>query len=111
DLAALPPPPSRAVEMLDDRIVLMVYDKAVLDEEDVANATAIVWGNAQEAQLRPIGPRGFVTPGWVTVPSGPFVALMDCHEDAIVCSLRDRSGKVKQEHRAPISRGARVGVQ
>jgi hypothetical protein len=111
DLAALPPPPSRAVEMLDDRVVLMVYDKSVLDEEDVANATVIVWGHAPEPQLKPIGPRVFATPGWVTAASGPHVVLMDCRDDAIVCSLRDRAGQIELEHRVPLARGARVGVQ
>jgi hypothetical protein len=111
DLAALPPPPSRAVEMLDDRVVLMVYDKGVLDEDDVANATAIVWGNAPEAQLRAIGPRVFLTPGWVTAPSGPCVATVEYQDDALLCALRDKTGKVRQEHRVALARAARTGVQ
>jgi len=40
----LPPPPARAIEMIDDRVVLLVHDKAVLDEEDIANAHLIVYG-------------------------------------------------------------------
>jgi hypothetical protein len=111
DLAALPPPPSRAVEMFDDRVVLMVFEKGVLDEEDVANATTIVWGNSQEAVLKAIGPRVFLTPGWITGPKGPHVAVVEYAEDAIVCSIRDKTGKVVQEHRVALVRGAKMGVQ
>jgi hypothetical protein len=111
DLAALPPPPARAVEMFDDRVVLMVYDKGVLDEDDVANATAIVWGNSPEAQLRPIGPRAFLTPGWITAPAGPRVAVIERTPDALACALLNRDGKPVVEHRVPLARAARVGVQ
>jgi hypothetical protein len=110
-MAALPPPPSRAVEMFDDRVVLMVYDKGVLDEDDVANATAIVWGNAVDAVLKPIGPRAFLTPGAVTAPSGPHVAMVEYSEEAIVCSLRDKTGKATQEHRISLARAGKMGVQ
>jgi hypothetical protein len=111
DLAALPPPPSRAVEMFDDRVVLMVYDKGVLDEEDVANATAIVWGNSQEPQLKAIGPRAFLAPGWVTAPSGAHMATIEYADEHVLCSLRDKSGKVQQEQKIVLARGAKMGVQ
>lgn len=111
DLAMLPPPPSRAVEMFEDRVVLMVYDKSVLDEDDVANASIIVWGHAQDAQMRAIGPRVFLTPGSASASSGPHVALVERDEDAILCSLRDHTGKVTMEHRIPLTRGAKLGVQ
>ena len=59
----LPEPPARAIEMLDTWIVLAVYDKAVLDEDDIANAHIIVYGRADEAVLKRFGPRCFFTPG------------------------------------------------
>ncbi len=59
----LPPPPARAVEMIGDRILIAVHDKAVLDEEDIANAQLIVYGRAGEAELRRFGSRYFLTPG------------------------------------------------
>lgn len=111
DIAALPPPPSRAIEMFDDRVVLMVFDKGVLDEDDVANATAIVWGNAQEPVLKPIGPRVFFSPGWITAPSGAHAGVIAYSDDALVCTLYDKDGKVAQEHRLSLARGARMGVQ
>ncbi len=62
-ICTLPPAPSRAVEMIDDRIVLVVHDKSVLDEEDIANASLVVYGQSKEILLKRFGPRYFFTPG------------------------------------------------
>lgn len=59
----LPEPPARAIEMLDKWIVLAVHDKAVLDEDDIANAHIIVYGRAEESVLKRFGPRCFFAPG------------------------------------------------
>jgi hypothetical protein len=59
----LPEPPARAIEMLDKWIVLAVHDKAILDEDDVANAHLIVYGKANDADFKRFGPRAFLTPG------------------------------------------------
>lgn len=111
DLAALPAPPSRAVEMLDDRVVLMVFDKGVLDEDDVANATAIVWGNAREPQLRAIGPRVFLSPGWIGVGGATHCALLEQEGDNLRCAIYDSAGAVKQEHTVTLARAGKIGVQ
>ncbi len=62
-LRILPPSPMRAVEMLDDRIVLLVHDKAVLAEDDIVNASVIVFGRSKELMLKRFGARYFFTPG------------------------------------------------
>jgi hypothetical protein len=62
-LRKLPDAPARAIEMMDKWIVLAVYDKAVLDEDDIANAHIIVYGRADEPGLKRFGPRCFFTPG------------------------------------------------
>jgi hypothetical protein len=62
-LRCLPKPPARAVEMLEKWIVLAVHDKAILDEDDVANAHVIVYGKSDEADFKRFGPRSFLTPG------------------------------------------------
>jgi hypothetical protein len=110
DLAALPAPPSRAVEMLDDRVVLMVFDKSVLDEDDVANATAIVWGNAREPQLRTIGPRVFLSPGWIGVGTVSS-AVLELDGESLRCAIYDGAGSVKLEQRVPLARAGKMGVQ
>ncbi len=77
----LPPPPARAVEMMGDRIILAVHDKSVLDEEDIANASLIVYGNGKEAELRRFGTRYFLTPGPVAAGR---VAVLELEEDGNV---------------------------
>jgi hypothetical protein len=62
-LRKLPEAPARAIEMMDKWIVLAVYDKAVLDEDDIANAHIIVYGRSDEPGLKRFGPRCFFTPG------------------------------------------------
>lgn len=62
-LLVLPPPPMRAIEMLDDRIILLVHDKAVLGEDDIVNASVIVFGRSKELMLKRFGARYFFTPG------------------------------------------------
>jgi len=85
----LPPAPARAVEMLDDRMVLFVHDKAILDEEDIANAHLIVYGKASEADLRRFGRRAFFTPGPLAAGR---VGVLESSEDGVTVSLYDLSG-------------------
>lgn len=86
----LPPSPIRAVEMIADRIMLAVYDKSILDEEDIANAQLIVYGKSGEAQLKRFGPRYFLTPG----PLGAGrVAVLELENDGQVSlALFETSG-------------------
>ncbi len=77
-LRTLPPAPARAVEMMEDRILLAVHDKSILDEEDIANASVIVYGRSQEALLKRFGPRYFFTPGPL---SGGTVGLFEADDE------------------------------
>jgi len=52
--------------MLEKWIVLAVHDKAILDEDDVANAHVIVYGKSSDADFKRFGPRSFLTPGPVS---------------------------------------------
>jgi hypothetical protein len=62
-LRCLPPPPARAVEVFDDKVVLFVHEKSLLDEEDIANAFLVVYGRSKACALHRFGPRTFFTPG------------------------------------------------
>ncbi|HEX6244719.1 MAG TPA: hypothetical protein VFZ61_27560 [Polyangiales bacterium] len=62
-LRSLPPAPTRAVEMFEDKIVLFVHDKAQLDAEDIANAYLVVYGRSKSVALNHFGPRTFFAPG------------------------------------------------
>jgi hypothetical protein len=86
----LPPPPARAIELIDERVVVFVHDKAVLDEEDIANAAVVVYGRATEAGVRRFGKRLFVTPGPL---EGRRVAMIEDERDGAFVSLVDFSGR------------------
>ena len=90
-LRTLPPAPSRAVEMIGDRIVLVVHDKKVLDEEDIANAAVIVYGQSKEALLKQFGHRYFFTPGPLRAGR---VGMLELDEDGRIVALSfEPSGK------------------
>ena len=87
---SLPPAPARAVEMIEDRIVTLVYDKAVLDEDDIANSTLLVYGKSKEAALRRFGARYFFTPGPL---SGGKIGIVEAEKDGqVVVALFAPSG-------------------
>lgn len=86
----LPPPPTRAIELIDDRIVLFVHDKAVLDEEDIANASVIVYGRSDESVVKRFGKRAFASPGPL---AAGHVLLLEPGEDGLTLALYDVSGK------------------
>jgi hypothetical protein len=85
----IPPPPGRAVELLDDRVVLFVHDKAVLDEDDIANAHLVVYGRGPGADIRRFGRRIFFTPGPI---SGGHVGVLESGDDGVSIALYDLSG-------------------
>ena len=90
-LRVLPPPPLRSVEMVEERIVLMVLDKSVLGEEDIVNANVIVYGRAKELGLKRFGTRYFFTPGPL---SAGCVGVVEREDDGQVCAAAfDLSGR------------------
>lgn len=86
----LPPAPARAIELVDDRVVVFVHDKAVLDEEDIANAAMVAYGKASEAGVRRFGKRLFVTPGPL---AGRRVAMIEDERDGAFVAILELSGK------------------
>ena len=76
-LVSLPPSPGRTIEFLDGRVVLFVYDKAALDEEDIVAASLLVFGKSQEPMIKKVGTRTFMAPGWVTSETGGRALLDD----------------------------------
>ncbi len=54
---------SRAIELLNGRVVLMIHDKASLDEEDIVSAAVLVYGKSREPMVKQVGSRWFLSPG------------------------------------------------
>lgn len=89
DVRRLPESPARAVEFMDDRIVLFVRDKSVLDEEDIANANLIVYATAPESQLHKFGRRAFFSPGPL---SAGRVGVIESSDEGFSVAVYDVSG-------------------
>lgn len=90
----LPPAPALAVEMLEKWIVVMVHDKGVLEEDDIANAHVILYGSAKKPYFKRFGPRCFFTPGPL---SGGHIGRLDLEDNGdLSIQLIDDGGKAVQ---------------
>ena len=107
-LRVAPRPPTRAMEMLDDRIVLIVRNKTTLGEDDVVNSNVVIYGDARELMFKRFGPRCFFSPGPL---AGGRLGLLDDQSEAGGVELRaiDIGGEILWTE--PIQgRGAKVMV-
>ncbi|MDH5670545.1 MAG: hypothetical protein OEZ06_00240 [Myxococcales bacterium] len=87
----LPPSPARAIEMLDTWVVVAVFDKSVLDEDDIASAHIFVYGQAQQPDFKRFGPRAFFTPG--PLSAGGLGVLDAMADGSLEVQLIDLEGK------------------
>lgn len=60
---SLPKPPKKAIELVGDRLILLTAQKGSLDEEDIANVDAVLFGDSKEPFAKPFGSRIFASPG------------------------------------------------
>ena len=88
----IPAPPARAVELVGDRIVLWIHDKALLDEDDIANASLIVHARSERGEVRRFGKRAFATPGPLT---GGHLLVIEPGAEGLVVSLVGLDGRVE----------------
>lgn len=107
-LRVAPPAPRRAMEMLDDRIALIVRNKSTIGEEDVINANIVVYGDATELMFKRFGPRCFFSPG--PLDTGHLGLVDDQSESGgVVLKAIDLNGELFWSE--PIQgRGAKVMV-
>jgi hypothetical protein len=54
---------TRAIELMNGRVVVMIYDKATLDEEDIVSASVLAFGKGREPLVKQVGSRWFLSPG------------------------------------------------
>jgi hypothetical protein len=54
---------SRAIELMNGRVVVMIYDKSTLDEEDIVSASVLAFGKGREPLVKQVGSRWFLSPG------------------------------------------------
>jgi hypothetical protein len=88
----IPAPPARAVELVGDRIVLWIHDKALLDEDDIANASLIVHARSECGEVRRFGKRAFATPGPL---AGGRLLVIEPGTEGLIVSLVGLDGCVE----------------
>ncbi len=114
-LTSVPPPPGRTIELFDGRITMLVFDKATLDEDDIAGATLLVFGKSDGPVIHPIGSRLFFSPGALRAdatdtPQGS--AVIDDQAGGIRIEIIDAAGDVASTERVDARlRGAKMRVQ
>lgn len=107
-LRVAPPPPTRAMEMVDDRIALIVRNKSTIGEEDVINSNIVVFGDGKELMFKRYGPRCFFSPG--PLETGHLGLLDDRSESGgVVLRAIGIDGEVTWSEPIP-GRGAKVMV-
>ncbi len=116
-LEALPAQISRTIEMIGDRVAVLIHDKALLDEEDILAANLLFFGKSDAPLVRKIGARWFVTPGPLGAAgsggaesAGGIAVLDDAHDD-ITITIFDRAGKEKLKEVLTAQRVTKMRVQ
>jgi hypothetical protein len=104
------PQGGRTIEIVGDRVAVLIHDKAQLDEEDILAAQLLVFGKSAEPLVKKIGARWFVSPGHIGSPTGG-VAVLDDEDVDVVCTVYDLQGKVTTREALPALRPTKVRVQ
>src|ERR1700689_4115083 len=82
-LERLPPEELRTVEMLGDRVAVLIHDKALLDEEDIFSAKLLIYGRGDSPLIKKMGPRWFLPPGPVGGERSGAIVLDDSDEPLV----------------------------
>ncbi|MEM7434154.1 MAG: hypothetical protein AAF436_03310 [Myxococcota bacterium] len=107
-LRVVPQSPASVIEMLDDRIVLLVRDKSSIGEEDVVNSNVVVYGDAKSLTFKRYGPRCFFSPGPL---EGGHVGILDDEAEGGGVTLRALGLDAEIAWTEPIQgRGAKMKV-
>lgn len=96
-LSFLPEGNRRTVDFFDGRVVLFMYDKAILDEDDVVGATVFVYGRSNEPKIKRIGSRMFVTPGPLGAPQGGLLVMGEGPSGGVRVEIRNLDGSIFAE--------------
>ncbi len=106
-LEALPSRRSRSVELLCGKLVVLVHDRADLDEDDILPAAVLVFGNGAAPMIRRVGSRWFLSPGAL---SSHGLMVLDELDDGIGLDLYHRDLTLDRSERLSTWRGANLRV-
>jgi hypothetical protein len=90
-LESLPGGDGRTIEMIGDRVAVLIHDKANLDEEDIVSANLLVYGKSAEPLIRKIGARWFISPGVLGCPKGG-IAVIEDKDEKVFAEIFDDQG-------------------
>lgn len=108
-LEALPEASARTIEMISDRVAVLLYDKALLDEEDILAANIICFGKNDAPLVKKVGSRWFMSPGPIGVEGG--LAVLDDEADEVIVTVYDSAGKAKHREVLAQTRNMKMRVQ
>jgi hypothetical protein len=111
-LESLPRGKARTIEMIGDRVAILIHDKALLDEEDIFAANLLIYGKSDGPLAKRIGTRWFITPGSIasTAGGGGLAVIEDDTEDVVV-TMYDLEGKTTLKEHLVITRATKMRVQ
>jgi hypothetical protein len=109
-LESLPGGERRTIEMVGDRVAVLIHDKALLDEEDIASANLLVYGKSDEPLVRKIGARWFISPGVIGSATGG-VAVIEDRDEKVFAEIFDDHGTRTMTERLDIARKTTTKVQ
>ena len=104
---SLPGDGTRVIELLGDKVVVMIYDKAHFDEEDILPASVLVFGKSDEPVIKQVGSRWFLSPGSFKTAG---VMTLEDSEEGIQLAVFDESGKEIERQLLRVGRGAKLKV-
>jgi hypothetical protein len=108
-LESLPQRIWRTIEMVGDRVAVLVHDKGLLDEEDILSASLLVYGKSDIPLTKKIGTRWFMTPGELSEKGG--ICVLDDAKDEIEVSLFDQNGALIKTETLAMPRSSTMRVQ
>jgi hypothetical protein len=109
-LRCLPTAQARTVEMFDGRVAVLLYDKALLDEEDILPAALLIFGKSDEPLVRQVGPRTFVSPGEIRAGKGGAALLSDAVAGEVGISIFEPGGTLVASHQVVMPRTGKLRV-
>ncbi len=103
----MPGADTRLVELLNGKVAVMIHDKALLDEDDIASATYLVFGKSAEPLVKPIGSRWFLSPGPL---ESHGIMLLEDGPDGVEMTLFDAQCREVRRERLSAGTSARLQV-
>ena len=109
-LESLPRGSARTIEMIGDRVAILIHDKALLDEEDIFAANLLVYGRSEGPLITRVGARWFLTPGPLREGEGG-VGILDDGSEQIAATMYDLDGQAKLNETLSFTRSPKMRVQ